>query len=161
LERQLAQSIAEDFWRLNRVPALENNMFALGHTNERSEVRIALADARTFQTQADQFSLLTIYEQRINRNVQRNLKLLRDLIKERKAERKARHDEAIEEAKILTQGTLTNAATAATPLPVNKNGFEFSNAEIGRDNILKAASLAAITPQYLPANRENPVAAAA
>src|SRR5271170_7998736 len=57
MERQLAQSIAEDFWRLNRVPAIENNMFALGHTNEQSEIRIALADAKTFQTHASQFSL--------------------------------------------------------------------------------------------------------
>jgi hypothetical protein len=130
VERQLAQSIAEDFWRLNRVPAMENNIFALGHTSERSEVRIALANARTFLTQANQFSLLTIYEQRINRNVQRNLKLLREL----QAERKAQHREAMEvakkEAKPLAQGKLKDSPTPASPLVINENGFEFSNAQI-------------------------------
>jgi hypothetical protein len=139
VERQLAQSIAEDFWRLNRVPAMENNIFALGHTNERSEIRIALANARTFLTQANQFSLLTIYEQRINRNVQRNLKLLRELQAERKAQRQEVVEPAVEEAR----------AAAATPLPINKNGFVFSNAKIsraiGQDNHLKAAKSAETT----------------
>ena len=77
MERQLAQSIAEDSWRLNRACAIENNMFALGHQHERREVQIALADAATFQTQAAAFNLLSIYEQRINRNLQRNMKLLK------------------------------------------------------------------------------------
>src|SRR5580658_5590675 len=31
MESQLAQSIAEDSWRLNRARAIETNMFALGH----------------------------------------------------------------------------------------------------------------------------------
>src|SRR5580658_6503355 len=79
MERQLAQSVAEDSWRLNRACAIENNMFALGHSGERRELQIALADAKYFQENANQFNLLTIYEQRINRNLQRNLKLLREL----------------------------------------------------------------------------------
>src|SRR5579862_2967479 len=58
MERQLAQAIGEDSWRLNRARAIENNMFALGHQHERREARIALADAETFQTQAAAFNLL-------------------------------------------------------------------------------------------------------
>src|ERR1700684_678342 len=61
MERQFALSVAEDSWRLNRARAIENNMFALGHEGERREVQIALADARTFQAQANQFQLLTVY----------------------------------------------------------------------------------------------------
>src|SRR5580693_9211185 len=76
IERQLAQSVAEDSWRLNRARAIENNMFALGHEGERREIHLALADARTFQANANQFQLLTIYEQRISRTVQRNLQQL-------------------------------------------------------------------------------------
>src|ERR1700679_498441 len=79
IEQQLAQSIAEDSWRLNRVRAIENNMFALGHADQHREIQIALADAKTFQDQAAQFNLLTIYEQRINRGLRRNLKLLQEL----------------------------------------------------------------------------------
>ncbi len=84
MERQLAQSIAEDNWRLNRARAIEDNLFALGHANERREAQIALADAQTFHDRANQFNLLTIYEQRINRSMQRNLKLLREMQAERK-----------------------------------------------------------------------------
>src|ERR1700689_5531729 len=84
MERQLAQSTAEDHWRLNRARAIENNMFALGHTGDRRELQVALADAKCFQAQANQFILLSIYEQRINRNLQRNLQLLRELQAERK-----------------------------------------------------------------------------
>ncbi len=110
-------------------------MFALGHQQERREAQIALADAKTFLTQAAAFNLLSIYEQRINRNLQRNMKLLKEL----QAERKAQHDQAMEEAKLLAQLNLMNGL----PYEPEKNGFVFSPAEINRaidrDNRLKAA----------------------
>ena len=150
IEHQLAHSIAEDFWRLNRAVAIENNIFALGHQHERRELQLALADAKTFLAQAHQLSLLTIYEQRINRNLQRNMKLLRDL----QAERKAQHDQALEEAKLLAQLNLMNGL----PYQQEQNGFVFSPAEINRaidrDNRLQAAKnaakLAATSPQPVP-----------
>jgi hypothetical protein len=150
MERQLAHSIAEDFWRLNRAVAIETNIFALGHQHERRELQLALADARTFLAQADQFSLLTIYEQRINRNIQRNMKLLREL----QAERKAQHDKALEEAKLLAQLNLMNGL----PYQPEENGFVFSIAEINRaidrDNrpqaAKNAAKLAATSLQPVP-----------
>lgn len=135
LERQFALSIAEDSWRLNRARAIENNMFALGHEGERHELRIALADARTFQANANQFQLLTIYEQRINRNLQRNLKQLHDL----QAERREQSKRALEEAKLLAQLSLMKGL----PYDTNQNGFVFSIAEINRaidrDNRLQEA----------------------
>jgi hypothetical protein len=135
MERQLANSIAEDSWRLNRARAIEDNIFALGHQHERREAQIALADAETFQTQAAAFDRLTIYEQRINGNLQRNMKLLRDLQTERKAE----HNQALEEAKLLAQLNLMNGL----PYQPEQNGFVFSPTEINRaidrDNRLKAA----------------------
>jgi hypothetical protein len=157
MERQLAQSIAEDSWRLNRACAIENNMFALGHQQERREVQIALADARTFQTQAASFNLLSLYEQRINRNLQRNMKLLQEL----QAGRKAQHDQALEEAKLLAQLNLMNGL-AYEP---ERNGFIFSALEINhaidRDNRLKAAKLAAMPLAKHPATHQNRVAKAA
>ncbi len=142
MEWQLAQSISEDSWRLNRACAIENNMFALGHHHERREIQIALADAKTFLAQAAAFNLLSLYEQRINRNLQRNMKLLRDL----QTERKAQHDKAMEEAKLLAQLNLINGL----PYQPEQNGFVFSVAEINRaidrDNRLKAAELAAMPP---------------
>jgi hypothetical protein len=157
IERQLAHSIAEDFWRLNRAVAIETNIFALGHQHERRELQLALADARTFLAQANQFSLLTIYEQRINRNIQRNMKLLREL----QAERKAQHDQALEEAKLLAQLNLMNGI----PYEPEQNGFVFSIAEINRaidrDNRLKAAKQAAMPPPKHPAVPQSPIALAA
>jgi hypothetical protein len=157
MERQLAQSIAEDSWRLNRACAIENNMFALGHQHERGEVQIALADAKTFLAQAAAFNLLTLYEQRINRNVQRNMKLLKEL----QAERKKQHNHAMEEAKLLAQLNLMNGL----PYQPEENGFVFSHTEINRaidrDNRLKAAKLAAMPPAKQPATHQSPIARAA
>ena len=139
MERQLALSIAEDSWRLNRARAIENNMFALGHEGERRELQTALADARTFQTQANQFQLLTIYEQRINRNLQRNLKQLQEL----QAERRRQCEQALEEAKLLAQLNLMNGLPHDPAADQARNGFVFSIAEINhaidRDNRLKEA----------------------
>jgi hypothetical protein len=147
MERQLAQSIAEDNWRLNRARAIEDNMFALGHANERREPHIALADAQTFQDHANQFNLLTIYEQRINRSMQRNLKLLREL----QAERKQQQSEAMEEAKLLAQASLAHGVAYVS----SQDGFEFSSAEINRaidrDNRLKAAKQAESKPGFTAA----------
>jgi hypothetical protein len=144
MERQLAQSIAEDNWRLNRIRAIEDNMFALGHGSEHNELKIALADAQTFQEQAAKFNLLTTYEQRINRNLHRNLAQLREL----QAERKAQQAEAMEEAKLLAQANLINVL----PYEPHRDGFEFSAAEINRaidrDNRLRAARQAASTPEF-------------
>jgi hypothetical protein len=143
MEGQLAHSIAEDSWRLNRARAIENNMFALGHGDERREAQIALAAAETFLTQAAAFNLLSIYEQGINRNLQRNMKLLHEL----QTERKAQHDQAMEEAKLLAQLNLMNGL----PCQPEENGFVFSPAEINRaidrDNRLEAARQAAIAHQ--------------
>ncbi len=136
MEEQLAHSIAEDSWRLNRVCALETNIFALGHEHERNPVRIALADAQTFLDHANKFQLLSVYEQRINRNMQRNLQQLRSLQAERRQQREA----AVEEAKLLAQPNLNNclpseaeqdeeADSVAHPA---RNGFVFSTAEINR-----------------------------
>src|SRR5580658_3369916 len=126
MEHQLAHSVAEDSWRLNRARAIENNMFALGHEGERREIHLALADARTFQAQASQFQLLTIYEQRINRNLQRNLQQLHEL----QAERKAQREQALEEAQLLAQLNLSNGLPYDPAADFEPNGFVFSSAEI-------------------------------
>jgi hypothetical protein len=89
LELDLAQAIAEDRWRLNRARALENSMFALGQSahlppdGSYSELDAALAQAR--MDHAHQLHLLTIYENRIRRSVEKNTAEFRVLQAERKA----------------------------------------------------------------------------
>jgi hypothetical protein len=95
LELQLAQRIATDSWRLNRSSAIEENIFALGlfdHSGDidvdHPELHTALTAARTFTREAKSIELLTLYEQRINRSLQKNLALLQQLQATRKAEAK-------------------------------------------------------------------------
>src|SRR3984885_6118665 len=105
LELQLAQRVATDSWRLNRATAIEDNIFALGFTDhagdidtDHPELHAALTAARTFAREAKSIELLTLYEQRINRSLQKNLVLLQQLQATRKAERQA---EMVEAKKLL------------------------------------------------------------
>jgi hypothetical protein len=137
LELQLAQRIATDSWRLNRSSAIEDNIFALGFTDhgnqinaEHPELHAALTAARTFTREAKSIELLTLYEQRINRSLQKNLALLQQLQATRKAERKA--EVQLKEKKNLPENPGTN-------------GSVFSNEQIH----------AVTAPQHPDLHREN------
>ncbi len=129
MEIQLAQRIATDSWRLNRASAIEDNLFALGHSaksdeieTEDPEIHAALTAAKVFDAEAKQLQLLTLYEQRINRNLQKNLATLQALQTARLAKREAE----MKEAKKLLQ------LSEMKGLPYNpiKDGFVFSNEQI-------------------------------
>jgi hypothetical protein len=143
LETQLAQRVATDSWRLNRSSAIEDNLFAIGfsdHANEitaeHPQVHAAFIAARVFTVESKQLERLTLYEQRINRSLQKNLALLQSLQATRKEERS--HE--IADAKKLLQ------LSEMKGLPYNpaKDGFVFSNdhlhATIDRDRRLDQAS---------------------
>ena len=113
LEIDIAQAIAEDRWRLKRARAIETGIFAAGQqgllgfnpgvaTTEdpaRLLIEDTLIQARTWLAKNDNFLLLALYEQRINRTIERNMAELRTL----RAERKAARDQALEEALLLSQ----------------------------------------------------------
>src|SRR3984885_3726850 len=86
METQLAQRIATDSWRLNRISAVEDNLFALGVNEhggklnlEHEQIDAALTPARVFTLESKHLQLLTLYEQRINRAIQKNLAVLKSL----------------------------------------------------------------------------------
>jgi hypothetical protein len=125
LELQLAQRVATDSWRLNRATAIEDNIFALGFTDhagdidtDHPELHAALTAARTFTREAKSIELLTLYEQRINRSLQKNLALLQQLQTNRKAE--------MEQASKLLKSNEINGLRNEPA----KNGFVFSNDQI-------------------------------
>jgi hypothetical protein len=129
METQLAQRIATDSWRLNRISAVEDNLFALGHNaksdeieTEDPEIHAALTAAKVFQEESKQLQLLTLYEQRINRNIQKNLATLQAL----QAARLAKRETEMKEAKKLLQ----LSEMKGLPYEPIKDGFVFSNAEI-------------------------------
>jgi hypothetical protein len=111
MEIQFAQRIATDSWRLNRISAIEDNLFALGQLQNAGQpdwsplwgpqrcpdvpqIDAALISARVFTLESKQLQLLTLYEQRLNRAVQKNLAMLQSLQAVRKQEREAKMKEA-------------------------------------------------------------------
>ena len=97
-EIDLAQSIAEDRWRLNRARALEGGIFALGQRLTRRR-RPALDQARTWLADSRNLQLLTLYESRIQRSIEKALAQLTTL----QEKREAVHRKAMEEAQLLAQ----------------------------------------------------------
>ena len=129
METQLAQRIATDSWRLNRISAVEDNLFALGHNahsddieTENPEIHAALTAAKVFTEESKQLQLLTLYEQRINRNIQKNLAILQAL----QAARIAKREAEMTEAKKLLQ----LSEMKGLPYEPAKDGFVFSSAQI-------------------------------
>ena len=129
METQLAQRIATDSWRLNRISAVEDNLFALGHNaksddieTEDPEIHAALTAAKVFKEESKQLQLLTLYEQRINRNIQKNLAMLQGL----QAARLAKREAEMKEAKKLLQ----LSEMKGLRYEPEKDGFVFSTAEI-------------------------------
>ncbi len=103
-ERILAQSIADDRWRLNRARAIDSIMFALGMQSGVDDTGVALVDdafaqVRTWVQEAKNLQLLTIYEQRIQRAVDKNTVHLKAI----QTERKESAREAMRQAKLLYQ----------------------------------------------------------
>ncbi len=103
-ERSLAQSIADDLWRLNRARTIESGMFAIGMQNGSDDIGVpqvddALAQTHTWAQEARNLRLLTIYEQRIQRSVDKNMARLEAL----KTRREQAAKEDMRQAKLLYQ----------------------------------------------------------
>jgi hypothetical protein len=133
IERQLAQAVAEDMWRLQRARALENGIFALGHREHvdkmksgHPEVDTALAQSKTFIEQARTLHLLTVYELRIHRTYEKNFAQLKSL----QAERKSSHKYAEQQAILFAQLAAAKGETyqpANDFLPASEHGgFAYS-----------------------------------
>ena len=138
METQLAQRVACDSWRLNRLTAIEDNIFALGFNQfgggeclEHVQIDAALTAARVFMRDAKQLQLLSMQEQRLNRGIQKNLTLLQSLQAARKAETETK---AEAEAKVPepapAEAAKVRRAANSTPEPASSIGFILQNEEI-------------------------------
>jgi hypothetical protein len=83
IEIQLAQRLAQDTWRINRIHAIEENIFALGHSepyaniqSAHPEIHAAMVQALTFRNDPRLFSHLATYEQKLTKNFHANFNLL-------------------------------------------------------------------------------------
>ena len=100
-ERFYAVSVAENMFRLFRCRALEHGIFANGFRAKidsidsgHHEVDASLAAAQTFEEQSRQLALLTLYEGRLRRTLEKDLAALKAL----QAERKAKYEKAADQA---------------------------------------------------------------
>ena len=127
LETQLAQSIAEDHWRMNRGRAVETNMFALGNFADtpdlgNPQINAAIAAAKTFAADPKKFQLLSLYMQRTNRDVQKNSDRLAAL----QTERKTRRQQDLEELATLLEYNELKRLPIENTATQGSNGFVFS-----------------------------------
>jgi hypothetical protein len=147
LERQFAQTIAEDHWRLNRSRAIENNILALGYEAEgpdfdtdNPEINTALSTAQIFIANQKVFNLVTLYASRINRDIRNNMAQLKQLQAERETRRAAELEEAAQlreahEAEGLPYNDLRDRKGIEEDDPfaaARVRDFVFSNAAIDR-----------------------------
>jgi len=145
LELDLAQSVAEDRWRLKRARAIETSIFALGqqgevgqlarparHDPDQLPIDEALSQARTWLAASGNIQLLALYEQRIQRSIEKSMAELRTL----RAERQAARQQALEEAQLLAQLATSKGEKydPASDFPPELLGIgsDFSPAEIRR-----------------------------
>jgi hypothetical protein len=136
-----------------RISAIEDNLFALGQLQNADQpdwsplwgpqrcpdvpqIDAALISARVFTLESKQLQLLTLYEQRINRSLQKNLAMLQALQSVRKREREAKMKEASALLKLGEMKGLeyfpAKAAQAEVRCAANsrQDGFVFSALEI-------------------------------
>jgi hypothetical protein len=128
-ETQLVQSITDVSWQLNRAAAVETNLFSLGITESEDRIRASHPDAETalaialaYREHNRAFANLGIYRQRLAREFERTLILLRQIQAERRANDERQLDNA---AKILKMHQDANL-----PYQPSDDGFVFSKAEI-------------------------------
>ncbi len=128
-ERQLAVSISQDHWRINRSRAIEFNTLGLGHEElkddaigDSPEVEAAITQARTWHHEHPGLTNIVLYETRVNRMITKNEKRLSEI----QAERKAAEAAALEEAELLHCHSVMNGEKVPADATLEVNGFVFS-----------------------------------
>jgi hypothetical protein len=128
LETKAVQTIADTYWRLNRIRAMENNLFSLSVQEQPEDlatdplIHCALAQAKALDTRGELLARLSLYEQRLNRT----LVLAKADLKQLQQERA----EAEEEARKAAADIRNFKQALSQPWQPEQDGFEFSNAEL-------------------------------
>src|SRR5579864_920490 len=128
-ETQLVQSLLDTSWQLNRAAAVETNLFSLGISEGENRIRAshpeaeaALNMALAYREHNRAFANIAIYRQRLAREFERTLLLLRQIQAERREKEERQLDNA---AMILKMHQDSNL-----PYEPAQDGFVFSKAEI-------------------------------
>src|ERR1700733_4749732 len=146
MELRLANSIAWDTWRLDHLRAVEMNLYALGTQDpdcdvdcDDAQLHTAMSAALTFVKQSKKIGLMSIYEQRLNRSIHKNM----DKLAELQAERKRNYEQDLKEEMDIAKANEINGLPYQAPAKRSKNGIVFSTAEIqaaaNRKSVVSAA----------------------
>jgi hypothetical protein len=130
-EQKLVQALADTEWRLLRVPALEYGIYAVGRLEfaelfpqGEPEIRKHLIEAKVFLAYQRQLNNLSIQENRLRRQREKDTAALRELQEKRARERKALLNQA---ARQYIAAVHEGSHETWEPM---QNGFEFSIAEV-------------------------------
>ncbi len=133
-ETQLVQSLIDTSWRMNRAATVETNLFSLGITEMEDHIRVnhpeaeaALAMALAFREHMRAFASISTQSQRLARQFERTLALLRQIQADRRAAEERQLDKAAKILKMHKHEHLSSEPTLYNPAD---DGFVFSNAEI-------------------------------
>lgn len=136
-EKRLTESITGTLWRLERIPALEAGIYAIGRRELASQfadeaeesVRKAMIEAQIFLTYRRDLNNLSIQEQRLRRQHERDETELKRRITERRAA--AERQQSAETARWRNAMKHYNVAQEMDlEFDPAEIGFEFSTAEI-------------------------------
>jgi len=131
-ETDLAQSIADDLWRLKRAKAIEANLFArdlippCDLTAHNEQVDNAMSKTTTWLDESPELARLTLYEGRILRQVEKTTALLTRTQEARCAALR----QAAEDAALLAQLTETTGETYPLPPAALPPQFVFSSTQV-------------------------------
>jgi hypothetical protein len=128
-EKQLTQSLADTQWRLNRIPVLEQGIYALGHRefapefeNEDPSLRKSLIETKTFLTYQRQLNNLSIQESRLRRQYEKDLAELTKLQQGRATRKRSQLNTLV--------SLYRDAERARLHFDPQELGFEFTAAEV-------------------------------
>lgn len=162
-ETKLAHAIAWDTWRLDRLRATEMNIYALGSEIEEysdgsddpaesdpadeidPNLQSALAGVQTYRTEAKRFELMSLYEQRMTRNLHRNRFALTEL----QGKRRSKYERDRREEVLLARMEDLKDLPYKAPTAPSPNGSVFSSEEIttaaARQRNIEAANYLLVT----------------
>ena len=89
VELDFAERIIYDSYRIHRASAIESNLYALADPafdTGNLEQDDALNEAHAFELNVKAINLLSLYQQRLQRSIHKDLAMLRQMQKERRAE---------------------------------------------------------------------------
>jgi hypothetical protein len=127
LESKCVQTIADTYWRLDRIRAMENNLFGLAVSSEEDPeaemppdplIHSALAQAKALEHHSDLLTRLSLYEHRLNRTLEKAKAELKQLQQERAKSREKALEQAADIAKLKK--------ALHQPWEPPHDGFEFS-----------------------------------